>query len=63
MFLCFRSIVRCLQCFVRGLSPFGKVVSPRPPPHPLELSASEPPSPSEFPMIFCGGRGEYGYFL
>ena len=24
MFLCFRSIVRCFQCFVRGLSPVGK---------------------------------------
>ena len=24
MFLCLRSIVRCFQCFVHGLSPFGK---------------------------------------
>ena len=24
MFLSFRSIVRCFQCFVHGLSPFGK---------------------------------------
>ena len=24
MFLCFRSIVRCFQCFVHGLSPLGK---------------------------------------
>ena len=32
MFLCFRLIVRCFQCFVRGLSPFGKIDSyePRP---------------------------------
>ena len=30
-FFCFRSIVRCFQRFVRGSSPFGKVVSHEPP--------------------------------
>ena len=30
-FFCFRSIVPCFQCFVRGSSPFGKVVSHEPP--------------------------------
>ena len=50
MFLSFRSIVRCFQCFVHGLSPLGKKF-------PMNS-----PSPSEFPMIFRGGGG-YGYFL
>ena len=43
MFLCFRSIVHCFQCFVRGPSPFGKKF-------PINL-----PYPSEIPMIFHGG--------
>ena len=35
-----------------------------PPSHPSEITAFEPPpSPSEFPMIFRGGGGGYGYFL
>ena len=32
------------------------------PPLPSEISAFEPPSPSEFPVTFRGGGG-YGYFL
>ena len=63
MFLCFWLIVCRFQCFVRGSSPSGKVVS-REPPYPSEITAFEPhppTSPSEFPMIFR--VGEYGYFL
>ena len=30
------------------------------PPYPSEITAFEPPSPSEFPMIFRGGRGGGG---
>ena len=41
MFLCFRSIVRCFQCFVHGLSPFGKQF-PMNPLYPLEITAFEP---------------------
>ena len=51
MFLCFRSILRCFQCFVRGPSSFGKKF-PMNPPYPLEITTFEPPSPSEF-----GGGG------
>ena len=54
MFLCFRSIVRCFQCFVRGPSPFGKKFPVNPSP-PRKLLPLNPPSPSEFPMIFRGG--------
>ena len=57
MFLCFRFILRCFQCFVHGSSPFGKLLpmnSP-PPPYPLEIMVFEPPSPLEFPRIFRGG--------
>ena len=63
MFLCFRLIEHCFQCFVHGASPFGKTF-PRnpPPPYPSEITAFEPPSPLEFPMIFHGVGG-YGYFL
>ena len=46
MFLCFRSIVRCFQCFVHGLSPFGKQFPMNlPPPYPLEITPFEPPLP------------------
>ena len=63
MFLCFRSIVPCFQCLVRGPLPFGKLF-PMNPPSPLEITAFEPPSSSEFPMIFLAGAGGgYGYFL
>ena len=52
MFLCFRLIV--------GSSPFGKEVSHESP-YPSEIiTAFEPSSPSEFPMIFHGGWGEGG---
>ena len=43
-FFCFRSIVPCFQCFVRGSSPFGKVVSHEPP-FSSEITAFEPPPP------------------
>ena len=33
-----------------------------PPPYPSEITAFEPPSPWQFPMIFHGVGG-YGYFL
>ena len=59
-FFCFRSIVRCFQCFVCGSSPFGKVVSHEPPlllgnyclwtPPPLGISTD---------LLWQG----YGYFL
>ena len=55
MFLHLRSIVCYFQCFVRGSSPFGKVVSHETPPTPWKLPLLNPPSPSEFPMIFRGG--------
>ena len=35
---------------------------PPPPPHPLEITAFEPPSPSEFPMVFRGGGGGMDIF-
>ena len=58
MFLCFRSIIRCFQCFVRGPSPFGKQF-PMNPPYPLEITAFEPPLPlgisNDLPW---GGGGE-----
>ena len=64
LFWCLRSIVRCFQCFVRGSSPSGKVVSHEPPlPLGNNCLGTPPPSPSEFPMILCGGGGGYGYFL
>ena len=58
MFLRFRSNVHCFQRFERGLSPYGKTLAMKPP-YSLEITAFEPPSPSEFPMTFPGG---YGYF-
>ena len=42
MFLCFRPIVHCFQCFVSGPSPFGKQF-PVNPPYPLEITAFESP--------------------
>ena len=54
-----RSIVCCFQCFVRGSSPFGKVVSHETPLPLGNYCPWTPPSPSEFPMV----RGGYGYFL
>ena len=62
MFLCFRSIVPCFQCLVRGPLPFGKLF-PMNPPYPLEITAFEPPSPSEFPMIFLAGGGGGGVWI
>ena len=61
MFLCFRSIVRCFQCFARGPSPFGKKC-PMDPPYPSEITAFEPPPP---PLGISNDLpwGEYGYFL
>ena len=44
LFLCLRSIVGCFQCFVRGSSPSGKVVSLEPP-YPSEITAFELPLP------------------
>ena len=39
-------------------SPSGKVLShDPPPPSPRKLLPLNPPSPLEFPMIFCGGGG------
>ena len=62
MFLCFKSIVCCFQCFVRGPSPFGKQF-PMNPPYPLEITVFEsPPPPLEFPMIFRGGGGGMDIF-
>ena len=60
-FFCFRSIVRCFQRFVRGSSPFGKVVSHEPP---LLLGnyCLWPPPPSlriSTDLLWQG----YGYFL
>ena len=64
MFLCFRSIIRCFQCFVRGPSPFGKQF-PMNPPYPLEITAFEPPLPLGISndLPWGGGGGGYGYFL
>ena len=42
--LCLRSIVRYFQCFVRGSSPSGKVISHEPP-YPSEIAAFEPTLP------------------
>ena len=60
VFLRFRSIICCFQCFVCGSSPFGKVVCHETPPTPRKLLPLNPLSPSVFPMVFTGG---YGYFL
>ena len=58
MFLCLRSVIHCFQCFVCGASRSGKVLSHGPPPPtPQKLLPLNPPSPSEFPMIFHGGGG------
>ena len=38
-------------------------MNPTPPPTPRNFLLLNPPSPSEFPMIFCGGGGGYRYFL
>ena len=60
MFLCFRSIVHCFQCFVRGPSPFGKKF-PINLPYPSEITTFKPPLPlgisNDLPW---GGNG---YFL
>ena len=60
MFWCFRSIVHCFQCFVCGLSPFGKTF-PMNPPYPSEITAFESPLPlgisNDLPWV------GYGYFL
>ena len=64
MVLCFRSIVRCFQCFVRGPSPFGKyfAMTPYPPPpYPWEITAFELPLPLGISNDLLW-RG-YGYFL
>ena len=64
MFLCFRSIVRCFQCFVHGLSPFGKQFPMNlPPPYPLEITPFEPPLPLGISNDLPWGGGGYGYFL
>ena len=46
--------MRCFQVF-RVSSPSGNGASYEPPPLPSEISAFEPPSPSEFPVTFRGG--------
>jgi len=67
MFLCFRFIVRCFQCFVFGLSPFGKVSHE--PPLPLgNYCLWTPPPPRNFQWSSVGGGGGgwggwYGYLL
>ena len=43
-------------------SPSGKVLSHDPPPSPRKLLPLNPPSPLEFPMIFCGGGGGMDIF-
>ena len=55
MFLRFRSIICCFQCFVRGSPPFGKVVSHETPLPLRNYCPWTPPLPSEFPMVFRGG--------
>ena len=56
MFLCFESIIHCFQCFVRGPLPFGKQIHMNPPTLQKLLSLN-PPSASEFSMIFPVGGG------
>ena len=60
MFLCFRSIIRCFQCFVHGLSPLGKQF-PMNPPYPSEITAFEAPLPVGISNDLLWGW--YGYFL
>ena len=60
MFWCFRSIVHCFQCFVRGLSPFGKKF-PMNSPTPRKLLPLNPPLPlgisNDLPWRVGGGGG------
>ena len=60
MFLCFRSTVRCFQCFVDGLSPLRKQF-PMNPPYPSEITAFEAPLPLGISNDLLWGW--YGYFL
>ena len=70
MLLCFRSIVRCFQCFVRGPSPFGKQFLMNPPLALGNYCLWTPPPPRNFQSSSGGvwihlpwGGGGYGYFL
>ena len=60
MFLRFRSIVCCFQCFVRGSPPFGKVVSHKTPLPLRNYCPWTPPPPRNFQWFSMGGDG---YFL
>ena len=59
MFLCLRLIVRYFQCFVRGSSPSGKVISHEPP-YPSEIAAFEPTLPLRISndLPWGGGGGK-----
>ena len=59
MFLCFRSIVRCFQCFVRG----WKTVSHEPLLTPWKLLPLNPPLTLGISNDLLWGGGGYGYFL
>ena len=59
-----KTIYVSIISFVTNCLPPSRKKSRLEPPPPLEILASDSPSPLEFPTTFCGGGGRgYGYFL